>query len=397
MEQWKKNTYVLWFTVFMSAICWTMVMPFTPTFLEELGVTHAVEFWSGIIISASAVCNMVTAPIWGAVGDRFGRKMMMLRAGVCLALGYAGMAIVVGPVSLLLVRMAIGGLTGFVPMSIALVGVSTPQKHVGEAMALVQTAWPSGALIGPVVGGIAADSIGIRGSSWLAFVIIALMTALVMATVKEEFAPATAVRAGILSDLKVAASHRVLVSIVLITTVLQASIMALEPVLVPFVHDLAGQGAPGWVAGLLFSIPGVAFILMARWWTRKGESIGYARTVSIGLAGSAVLYLAQGFAPGEWSFGALRLLSGVFGAAIGPGVAALLATAVPRELRGRAFGLNQSASSLGAIVGPLLGGYIASFVNARGVFVLTAVILTSGFFWVRSSVEPRLLSASMAD
>jgi DHA1 family multidrug resistance protein-like MFS transporter len=223
---------------------------------------------------------------------------------------------------------------------------------------------------------------------------IALVTAMVMLTVKEEFAPPPTTRQNILEDLKVAASHKVLMAIVLITSAAQASIMALEPVLVPFVTQLAGVGAPHWLSGVLFSIPGVAFVVMTPWWSRRGARIGYVQTIATGLLASGFLYLLQTFVSGPWQLGSLRLISGVAGAAIGPGVAVLLATAVPRDLRGRAFGLNQAASSLGSVVGPLLGGFIGSYVNVRGVFVLAALIYFGGWVWVKRVVEPRVQLAA---
>lgn len=393
MEQWKKNTYVLWLAMFIAAICWTMVMPFTTVYLNEMGVHESAQFWAGIIISAASFCSMIMAPIWGAVGDRFGRRMMMLRAGFFLALGYVLLTQVQGPVGLLLVRMMVGTLTGFVPMAIALVGVSTPQKHMGYALGIVQTAYPSGAIIGPVVGGVLADITGVRGSSWVAAVFIALATLLVLVQVKEEFAPPPSSKRNLLEDLKVAAQNPVIVAVIAITGAAQASIMALEPVLVPFVRQIAGANAPGWLSGLLFSLPGVAFIGMAPWWTRRGDKVGFARTVAIGLLGSAVLDLSQAFVTGPWQMGTLRLISGVAGAAIGPGVAALLATAVPRDLRGRAYGLNQSAASAGSIIGPLLGGYIGSYINPRGVFILTATIYVLAWVWVKRTVAPRVRTA----
>jgi DHA1 family multidrug resistance protein-like MFS transporter len=392
LEQWRKNVYVLWLAVFVAAICWTMVMPFMPDYLVELGVKKAPEFWSGIIISASAVCNMVMAPVWGAVGDRYGRRPMMLRAGFFLAVGYVLMAVAQGPVSLLLVRMMIGLFTGFVPMAMAMVGVSTPRHEVGRALGFVQAAWFAGGMIGPVVGGVLADWVGIRGSSWAAGVIVTFATALVLVTVKEEFTPEPSEKGNFIADLKVAASHKLLMVIVMITMATQASLMALEPVLVPFVKSIEGPGSPSWLAGLLFSIPGLAFVVMAPWWARKGEKIGYARTVGLGLLGSAVLFIFQAFATSAWQLGGLRLVLGMAGASVGPGVAALLSTTLPKGLRGRGFGLNQAASSAGAIVGPLLGGYIGSFINVRFVFILTALISFAGYLWAVRVVEPRVLA-----
>ncbi|HLN62331.1 MAG TPA: MFS transporter, partial [Symbiobacteriaceae bacterium] len=247
MEQWRKNVYVLWFAVFMGAICWNLVMPFMPDYLGQLGVTHGVEMWSGIIIAASAVCSMISAPIWGAMGDRYGRRMMLLRAGVFLVIGYVWMALVRGPWDLLLDRMMIGGFTGFVPMAIALIGVSTPQEHMAMAMGMIQTAWPSGQILGPVIGGVLADWVGIPGSSWISAVLMAITVALVVWQVKEEFAPPKAEQSSLIQDLQVAASNKVILAIVLITTAANAAVMALEPVVVPFVKQLEGPNAPSWM------------------------------------------------------------------------------------------------------------------------------------------------------
>jgi MFS transporter, DHA1 family, multidrug resistance protein len=397
LEQWKRNTYILWLAVFVASIAWTMVMPFTPDYLVELGVDHAVEFWSGIIISASALCSMIMAPIWGAIGDRYGRRLMLLRSGAFLCLGYIGMALVTGPFGLLAVRMLIGALTGFVPMAIALVGVSTPQQHVGQALGLIQTAWPSGAIIGPVIGGVAADMVGIRASAYVSAAMITIVTILVFINVKEQFSPPAASKTSMLQDLKAAASHKVLLAIVLITTAANAAVMGLEPVLVPFVREIAGADAPSWLSGVLFSIPGVAFIGMAPYWAKRGAKDGYTRTITIGLLGSGLLYVAQTFVHSAWQMGAVRLLSGVSGAAIAPGVAALLATAIPRDLRGRAFGLNQSAASLGSIVGPTIAGYIGSFVDHRGVFLMTGLIYLIACVWTVKVVGPTVESVGQLE
>ncbi|MHB0887031.1 MAG: MFS transporter [Bacillota bacterium] len=393
MPQWKRNVIVLWISVFIAGICWTSIMPFFPVYLEQLGVNQGVEFWSGVIIALSSVCSMVMSPVWGAVGDRYGRRLMMLRAGIFLVLGYVLTAFAQAGWQLALIRMMIGALTGFVPMAVAIVGVSTPQAEVGQALGIIQTAWPSGAIIGPVVGGVALDLVGIRASSLTSAVLVGLATLLVLFAVREDFTPPPRTEQGILTDLRAAARNRLLMAVVLISAVSQAAIMALEPVIVPFVRDLAGVGAPGWIAGVLYALPGVAFVLMAPWWARRGERVGYAQTVALGLGLSALFYVPQAFVGQTWQLGALRLSSGVVGAAIGPGVAALLATKVPRDLRGRAFGLNQAASAAGAIVGPLLGGYVGSFVNPRGVFILIALIFFAGYVWAKRAVEPWVAAA----
>jgi MFS transporter, DHA1 family, multidrug resistance protein len=394
LELWRRNVYVLWVAVFIAAACWTMVMPFMPVYLErELGVTSRVEFWTGVMGAIAAVCNMVMAPVWGAIGDRWGRRLSMLRSGFFLTLGYVLFAMVRGPLELLGVRMMIGLLTGFVPMAVALVGVSTPPESVGYAMGLVQTAWPSGAIIGPVLGGLLSGWVGIRGASWVAAGMIGVTVATVTLTVREEFTPPPKGERNLLQDVQAALTNPLLMAVIVITTASMASVMSLEPVLVPYAKRLAGPGSPDWLAGLLYALPGVSFIALAPFWARRGNQVGFERTIALGLLGSALLYALQALAGGAWQLGALRLLAGVTGAAIGPGVAALLATAVPPELRGRAFGLNQAASAAGSIVGPLLGGFIGSFVDARAVFLVAGLIYLGGYLWVKRVVAPRLRAA----
>ncbi len=390
LPQWKRNVYVIWLALFVAAICWTMVMPFIPVYLQQLGMTSGVEFWSGLIISVASFCSMVMSPVWGAVGDRYGRRMMMLRAGFFLMVGYVLLAFIQTPVQLMLVRAMVGALTGFVPMGVALVGVSTPQEEVGKALGLVQTAWPSGAIIGPVVGGVALDLFGLRISSIVSAVLIALATALVMLTVREQFSRPTEKPQGILNDIRVAAGNRLLMNVVLVTAVANATVMALEPVIVPFVQQIAGANAPSWLSGFLYALPGVAFVLMATWWAQRGEKTGYSQTVALGLILSAVLYVPQALVRGPWELGVLRLGSGMAGAAIGPGIAALLALEVPQDLRGRAFGINQAAANAGAIIGPLIGGWVGSYISARWVFVLAAVLYFFGWAWVKRAVEPKV-------
>ncbi len=395
MELWRRNTYVLWLAVFLSAICWTMVMPFTPVFLTELGVQEHVEFWTGLIVSIASACNLVMSPVWGAIGDRFGRRMMMLRAGIFLVISYALLAIITTPLQFLGVRVMIAALSGFVPMAVALVGVSTPREYVGRAMGIVQTAWPSGALVGPLLGGLVADWVGIRTSFWMSAIVLAFCTTLVATMVKEQFTPPPSHRSNLFADLKVAASNPTLVAIILITTATMASAQALDPVLVLFTKELIGPGAPSWASGLLYSLPGAAFILAAPWWARRGERMGFQNTVARGLLLASLLYLPQAIVRDPYTFGAFRLVDGLAGAAVGPGVAALIATSLPQDLRGRAFGLNQAAGSLGSIVGPLLGGSIASFIGSRGVFLLSAGILFSGYLWVTRVLGPRLKDAAV--
>ena len=98
----------------------------SPAFLIELGVTKHTEMWSGLLFS-SAFAGALSSPFWGAVGDKYGRKPMIIRAGLVLFVIYILMAFVTNEYQVLILRLA-GLLSGFIPGAIAIVGTNTPRK-----------------------------------------------------------------------------------------------------------------------------------------------------------------------------------------------------------------------------------------------------------------------------
>ena len=397
MEQWRKNVYLLWVAVFIAAACWTMVMPFMPVFLEkELGVTENVSTWAGAIAAVNSLGMALMAPVWGAMGDRLGRKLMMMRAGIVLTIAYAAMAFVGGPYELLGVRILIGCFTGFIPTATALVGTTTPQEHVGRALTMVATAAPTGSILGPLLGGLIADIFGIRGAMMTGAVLIGLATLFVFFMVKEQFTPPVKERTNFFADMGEVLQHRTFASLAVITMIVAAAQMAVEPIMVPYIKSLLGEAAPNWLAGGLYSVPGVAFILAAPWWAGRAERWGYSTTLSLGLGLGAVLVLTQSMAFTAWDFGGLRLAQGVAVASVNPGISALIAITVPNALRGRAFGINQSAFSVGAMVGPLLGGLIGDMAGPRWSFVASGLLLALAALWAFRVVAPRVAAQAQA-
>ena len=74
----------------------SFVNPFMPLFIQELGnfTNQKAAFWAGIATSASGIAMFFSAPLWGIVADRWGRKPMVLRAmfGSAVLLGFMGLA-----------------------------------------------------------------------------------------------------------------------------------------------------------------------------------------------------------------------------------------------------------------------------------------------------------------
>src|SRR3989304_5661176 len=129
MELWRKNLYILWGTQFLAMMGMNLVVPFLPFFIRELGVTEPAELarWSGLVFSGPFVLSFIATPIWGNLGDRYGRKIMVVRAIFGLAISQALIGLSQNVEMLFFFRMLQGAISGFIAAALALVSANTPR------------------------------------------------------------------------------------------------------------------------------------------------------------------------------------------------------------------------------------------------------------------------------
>ncbi|MGE5674979.1 MAG: MFS transporter [Mycobacterium leprae] len=402
--QTSRNLVILWIGVFMAACSFSLVMPFLPQFIEQLGVTGDIYTWSGWTYAITFVASAIMAPIWGNLADRYGRKPMIIRSGVSIGAIYLTMSIVTNPYQLFGLRMLNGALSGFIPSAIALVATNTPEAKVGRSLAWLQTGSATGTILGPMLGGTLSDLFGIRLTMRIAGVLIWIATVLVIFTVKERIMGRDNARTTALQDLKLAVTNRTLSALMVSTVLIQASIQSLEPILTKFVpllrmesglvaltHALFGRtDANSFIAGFIFALPAIATLLLAPQWAKLGERISFVRMISLGLACAGILVIPQAWAATAGTLILLRFAYGTMTAAVMPSINATLAQVVHPSFRGRAFGINQSATAIGSVVGPVLGGYVADGFGPRAVFIWTGVLLLISSTWVNRRLATRV-------
>src|SRR4051794_31070053 len=118
---WKRNLFILWIGSFLVSMAFSVSIPFMSIFLkEELGVNDHLEAWTGTIFAVAFLASAVAAPFWGSIADKYGRKPMMLRAGICLSFAYFLYYIIDNPYEMLGIRVLEGLLAGYIPSAIAL-------------------------------------------------------------------------------------------------------------------------------------------------------------------------------------------------------------------------------------------------------------------------------------
>ncbi|MED3564407.1 MFS transporter [Bacillus xiapuensis] len=394
METWKRNLWVLWIGCFFTSASFSMVIPFLPIFLLQIGVNQHTEMWSGLLFSSAFFAGAVASPFWGRVADRYGRKPMIVRAGFVLFVIYTLMAFVTNPYEILVLRILQGLLSGFIPGAIALIGTNTPNEKIGYALSLISTATASGGIVGPLLGGGIAHLVGNRLAFASAGIFVFIATFLIIFWVKEEYFTPSKEQGSVKNDFKVAWTNRPLMMVLSLTVVTSCSIMTIEPVLPLYIVKLGSSSEnASLLAGIVFSIPGIASALFAPYWGKWADKVGFQRVLVIGLLGGGIGTLAQILFSEIWGFSLIRFIFGVFFCAVFPALNGLVVKSTPDDFRGRAFGLNQTANQIGGMIGPMIGGFIGGIFPVQIVFIVTGILLLAamGMAYWKGNVLNRLI------
>lgn len=388
MEVWKRNLLVLWFGVFFTSASFSMVIPFLPIFLPQIGVDHHIEMWSGLLFSAAFFAGAISSPFWGRIADKYGRKPTIIRAGSFLFIIYTLTAFVTNPYQLLALRIAQGLLTGFIPGAIALIGTNTPGKKVGYALSMISTASASGGIAGPLLGGVMAELAGNRMAFASAGIIVLISTILIIFFVKEENFKPSKEPGSVKKDLKTAWGNRPFMLVLILTVVTASSIMTIEPILPLYIVELGGSSdKAALIAGIVFALPGIASAIFAPFWGKWADKVGFHRVLVIGLLGGGFGTLAQLVFSQIVGFSLTRFVFGIFFCAVFPALNGLVVKFTQEDFRGRAFSLNQTATQIGGMLGPMAGGLIGGMFPAHTVFAVTGILLlgAGGFAYRRAS------------
>ncbi|SMC52376.1 MFS transporter [Sporomusa malonica] len=374
---WRKNLWTLAFAVMLSGSSYTMVIPFLPLYLLDIGASpETVNMWSGLVFSITFLVAAVMAPYWGRCADKSGRRRMVMRAGFSLAVVYFLGAFVRNPVDLLIVRLLQGFANGFVPAAMAIVATSTPKEKMGFSLGFMQTTLLIGGILGPLLGGTLSHVFGMRLSFVVAAGVIFLGTITVGLLVKEPETCSAAPQGSMLDDMKVALKNRKLVQMLLLLFSVQAVSMILQPLITLYVAQLQGSfEGVALTAGVVYSLAGLAGAIAAPLWGRMGQRQGFFKIMVIAFLGAGVFNLGQFLANDIYQFSLLQFLYGLFIVGVFPAINTIAVSCTDAGSQGRVFGLATTANQLGSMVGPLIGGVIGSWIGIKPVFLFTGSVL----------------------
>ena len=371
---WKDNLRVAWFGSFLTGASISLVVPFMPIFVEQLGIeSDQVAFYAGLSISVSAVSAALISPIWGILADKYGRKPMMIRAGFAMTITMGGLAFVPNIYWLIFLRLLNGVFTGFVPNATALIASQVPKDKSGYALGTLSTGVVAGTLTGPFVGGLIAEIFGIRNVFLLVGGFLFLAAILTIFFIKEDFQPVAKEKAIPTKELFSSIKHsHLLINLFLTSFVIQFSAQSIGPILALYVRDLGQTENLLFVSGLIVSSMGFSSMMSAGILGKLGDKVGNQRLLVAAQIYSVIIYLLCAHATSPLQLGLYRFLFGLGTGALIPGVNALLSKMTPKSGISRIFAFNQVFFYLGGVIGPMAGSAVAGYLGYHAVFYATA-------------------------
>lgn len=384
---WKRTLYILFFTQLMVSVGFSSVFPFLPLYVEQLGSSTgmSIELLAGLIYSAQSFAMMIASPIWGAIADRFGRKLMVVRSMYGGTIILFMMAFVNSAEQLVLLRTLQGLVTGTVSAANALLASVAPREESGYAMGLLQVGFSVGTALGPLMGGVVADILGYSAVFYITALLLLFGGLTVTFGIHENFAPAEH-KAGRRVSLASNWHSLLVLPGVFITYIMRfmtsmGRVIA-TPIVPLFLQSLLNNSTSiNTFTGLAMGISSGATMISVIILGRLGDKLGYRRILVISMMTLVGGYTCQGYVATGWQFLGLQALIGVALGGVIPIISAILANCIKAGDEGLAFGLDNSVNAAGRGVAPLLGaavattlGYPFTFVTAGLVFVVSTVL-----------------------
>jgi MFS transporter, DHA1 family, multidrug resistance protein len=394
---WERNVYAVTATSFMGYTGFTLVMPFLPLFIGQLGVTDPgqIAMWTGVSLGITPAMTAILAPAWGRLGDRFGRKIMVERSLVSFVVLFAAMAYVNRAWQVLAIRAVQGLFAGYGSLSVAMAAESAPRDRMPSAIGLVQTAQRIGPGVGPLIGGALAGLVGLRRAFLVTAVFYAAGLVLVHMMYDEHATHAVAANARDLKNLSnpenppnlpnpstrvtfrnvLAFQNFILMMVVIFG--LQFVDRSFGPVLPLYVEQAGRSHAQvAMVSGVLFSIMACTGALGHHFCGRLvkrfpmrlviagGAAVAAAGSAMVGVSGNVVVMSAA---------------STLLGLGIGAAMTASYSAAgsvIPAGAHGAGFGVLTSASLVGMASSPFIAGFLGGS-SIRVVFLVDVVVMAA--------------------
>lgn len=386
---WNGTLALLWTGQFLVTAGLTVFVPLLPLYMEELGaVDRAANLsWSGLALAAPAIPLVLAAPLWGRMGDTWGRKWMVVRALFGISASVILMGCATTPLEFLACRLLQGAFGGVDDAAAAFAGTHFPKEKLGGALGALQTATAAGALVGPLCGGFLSRLVGFPPLVISIGILIGLCGAAMAFLLRESAGKDARKRPAdgeplsrfVPAALAFLGNRRVL-GFLLAGFCVQVGAYGLMNVFVAHIRDLSpgGDAAYGWV-GFLQSATWAMTLAGASWWGRRNDQVAAERNFLLAAGGCTLAVALQALPTQVGWLLPLRMLQGFCHSALGQTVYLMASREASRAGQGFRIGLSNSFLTSGQVAGAVLGSVLGGVLPARAMFpALAGLFLVGG-------------------
>ncbi len=402
-EQWRRNRLALNIAAAGVWAGFTFVMPFLPLYVRELGVKGDADVasWSGLLLTIAPLLAALLAPAWGRLGDRYGMKIMIERCALALAVHWALFGFARNTYHLLGLRVMLGLFGGFGTLAMPLLVAGTPKEHMSRSIGMLQTVQMISSAVGPLVGGVLADWIGIRNTCLVstAFSVVALLMIRLLYTEVRDEAAERSRRSGTsrISFRAAAAlpSFGTMVAVMFSVNFVERSFGPVIPLYILTLGTNMARAAK--TAGLIVSLGLLAEAVSSTFMGSRLRKVPARRLLLWRLSGGILICLPMGLVWSTPQLLILRLFLGLLAGGCVVVIYTLGSQIIPAETRATSFSFLSSAGLLGASIGPIAAGLLTYF-SMRAVFFFNALLFLGLLILAWKSVQrPAVIKALDGD
>lgn len=385
METWKRTVYISLVCVFCTSFGVSQLGPILPLYFHDLGVNtpEGMSLWSGLATGITFLIVCLAAPFWGRLADRKGRKITLIRSSFGMALCNVLIAFQTTPEGVVLIRLIQGLVSGFYSASITLIASESPIERTGWALGLLASANLAGSLIGPLVGGYIADTVGIRNDFIIVSILMGLAGVLATAFIHENYVPKPNIEKLSISKLKEQIPEfSSIVALCVASFIYAICIMSLQPVISVYIKGIVPSNTENlaFIAGAVFSAMGIAQLMSSSPLGKLVDKIGPRKVLVVSLTYVGLFNIPQAYVTDVYQLALIRFLQGFGLGGMLPALNTYLSSKTPREFTGQVFSYNQSCLFFGYFLGAIGGsslmallGFTTLFWVSGGLFILSAL------------------------
>ena len=385
METWKRTVYISLVCVFCTAFGVSQLAPILPLYFHDLGVQtpEAMSLWSGLATGATYIIVCLAAPFWGRVADKKGRKITLIRSSFGMALCNILIAFQTTPEGVVIIRLVQGLVSGFYSASITLIASESPIERTGWALGLLASANLAGSLIGPLLGGYIADTVGIRNDFIIVGALMGLAGVLATIFIHENYVPQPNPEKLSIRKLKEQIPEfNSIVALCVASFIYAICIMSLQPVISVYIKGIVPSDTENlaFIAGAVFSAMGIAQLMSSSPLGKLVDKIGPRKVLVVSLIYVGILNIPQAYVSDVYQLAIIRFLQGFGLGGMLPALNTYLSSKTPREFTGQVFSYNQSCLFFGYFLGSVGGaslmawlGFTTLFWVSGGLFIISAL------------------------